>query len=79
MKTLQAFRAELPAGKRHAAVPADRDELLTLIGEAYQVLGVLAVECGRFDDPQVVKLLDNLAEERRVHADVLPFPSTPAA
>ena len=60
------------------AAPADRGELLELIGEAYQVVAVLAIECGRFDDPRVVKLLDNLAEGRRVHADVLPFPSTPA-
>lgn len=28
--------------------------------------------------PRVVKLLDDLAEDRRVHVDMLPFPSTPA-
>ena len=53
------------------------DELLALIGEAYQVVGILADECGRFDDPHVIKMLDNLATGRMVHADVLPFPSKP--
>jgi len=50
-------------------------ELLDLIGEAYQVVGILADECGRFDDPHVTKMMDNLAAARMVHADVLPFPS----
>ena len=53
------------------------DELLALIGEAYQVVGILADECGRFDDPHVTKMMDNLAAGRMVHADVLPFPSKP--
>lgn len=53
------------------------NELLTLIAEAYQVIGILADECGRFDDPQVIKMLDNLAAERLVHNDVLPFSGTP--
>ena len=56
---------------------ASTDELLTLIGEAYQVVGILADECGRFDDPHVIKIMDNLATGRMVHADVLPFPSKP--
>lgn len=56
---------------------ASIDELLTLIGEAYQVVGILADECGRFDDPHVTKMMDNLAAGRMVHADVLPFPSKP--
>ena len=46
-----------------------------LIGEAYQVIAALAVDCGRFDDPNVIKALDNLAALRIVHDDVLPFPS----
>ena len=53
------------------------DELLTLIGEAYQVVGILADECGRFDDPHVTKMMDNLAAGHMVHSDVLPFPSKP--
>lgn len=52
-------------------------ELLDLIGEAYQVVGILADECGRFDDPHVTKVMDNLAAGQMVHADVLPFPSKP--
>ena len=50
-------------------------ELLDLIGEAYQVVGILADECGRFDDLHVTKMMDNLAAGQMVHADVLPFPS----
>ena len=57
--------------------PQSTDELLTLIAQAYQVIGILADECGRFDDPQVIKMLDNLAAERMVHNDVLPFPTKP--
>ncbi len=55
-----------------------RTELLDLIGEAYQVVGILADECGRFDDLHVTKMMDNLAAGRMVHADVLPFPSKPS-
>lgn len=53
---------------------ASIDVLLSLIGEAYQVVGILADECGRFDDPHVIKMMDNLAAGQMVHADVLPFP-----
>jgi len=52
-------------------------ELHALIAEAYVIVGVLALDAGRFDDPQVLKALDNLAAGRLVHADVLPFPSAP--
>ena len=48
-------------------------QLHTLIGEAYQVIGALAADCGRFDDVQVIKALNNLAAGRLVHLDVLPF------
>lgn len=57
--------------------PAHTGELLTLIGEAYQVIGILAHECERFDDPQVIKMMDNLVAGKMVHSDVLPFPSKP--
>ena len=53
---------------------ASIDELLALIGEAYIVVGILADECGRFHDPHVTKVMDNLAAGHMVHADVLPFP-----
>lgn len=48
-------------------------ELEELCGEAYQVVGVLAERTGHFDDPQVQKELDNLADARMIHKDVLPF------
>jgi len=53
-------------------------ELHALISEAYQVIGVLALDAGRSGDPQVLKALDNLAAGRLVHVDVLPFPSRTA-
>ena len=55
-----------------------RTEVLDLIGEAYQVVGILADECGRFDDLHVTKMMDNLAAGHMVHSDVLPFPSKPS-
>lgn len=54
---------------------ASTDELLALIDEAYIAVGILADECGRFDDPHITKVMDNLAAVHMVHADVLPFPS----
>lgn len=63
-----------------AAQQDEVDELKTICAEAYQVVGVLADDCGRFNDPHVTKVLDNLSEQRLVHNDVLPFPSIePAA
>ncbi len=49
------------------------DQLRTIIAEAYQVVGVLANDVGRFDDPDVQNVLTNLAEHRLIHKDVLPF------
>lgn len=51
------------------------EELICVIAQCYQVIGVLANECGRFDDEHVIKALDNASEMRLVHDDVLPFPS----
>ena len=68
--TTEGSRKSVP---REASI----DDLLALIGEAYQVVGILADECGRFEDPHVTKMMDNLAAGRMVHADVLPFPSKP--
>ena len=56
-------------------VTAKQDIFERLIGEAYQVIAALAIDCDRFDDPHVIKALDNLAALRIVHDDVLPFPS----
>lgn len=56
-------------------VTAKQDISERLLGEAYQVIAALAIDCGRFDDRHVINALDNLAELRSVHDDVLPFPS----
>lgn len=50
-----------------------QDALLTLIAEAYQVVGILASNCDQFDNPKVQKCLDNLAAAKQIHKDVLPF------
>jgi len=57
------------------AVTTKQDIFERLIGEAYQVIAALAIDCGRFDDPHVINALDNLVALRIVHDDVLPFPS----
>jgi len=50
-------------------------ELERICAEAYQVVGILADECGRFGDDHVIKALDNLSQAKILHDDVLPFPS----
>lgn len=50
-------------------------ELQKICAEAYQVIGVLSNETGRFDDAKTVKILDNLSELKMIHNDVLPYPS----
>lgn len=41
--------------------------------EAYQVVGSLLDSLGIFDTPEAEKILDNLAQARLVHRDVLPW------
>ena len=75
-QAFESIKQGLQEAIEHAQNVVDRDapgELLTLIGAAYQVIGILADECGRFDDPQRIKMMDNLAAGKMVHADVLPF------
>ena len=43
--------------------------------QAYQVVGSLLDDLGQFDSEMGNKILDNLAEARMVHDDVLPWPS----
>lgn len=43
--------------------------------EAYQVVGSLLSDLGKFDTPEAEKILDNLSQHRLVHTDVLPWPS----
>ena len=72
MKTLiERYEASLAnysglAGKRI-------EELERICAEAYQVVGILADECGRFDDDHVIKIMDNLSQQELIHDDVLPF------
>lgn len=50
------------------------EELEALLGEAYVVMGSLLVSTRQFGSVQADKILDNLAEMRMVHTDVLPWP-----
>lgn len=52
-------------------------ELQQILAETYQVCGVLFEDAGRFDDPDAIKVLDNLSAFELVHDDVLPFLSKP--
>lgn len=52
------------------------DELKTICAETYQVVGSLASDLGIFESSdRLVKVLDNLSQQKRVHTDVLPWPS----
>ncbi len=62
-----------------AQLKARIEELGTLCGEAYQVVGVLSDDCGRFADDEVQHVLDNLSDQKLIHKDVLPFPSKETA
>ena len=54
---------------------ADRaQELERICAEAYQAVGILADEAGRFNDASVTKVMDNLSRQELLHEDVLPFP-----
>lgn len=56
-------------------VPNNTEELELLCAEAYQVVGSLLLDVGAFDSEPAQKILDNLAQARRVHTDVLPWPT----
>jgi hypothetical protein len=49
------------------------EDLARICAEAYQVVGVLADDCGRFGGGDIEHVLDNLSQQRLVHEDVLPF------
>ncbi|EOX3278282.1 DUF551 domain-containing protein [Escherichia coli] len=65
-----ACRAAMLQGAEHVS---NRDELLTVCAEAYQVVGAMAEALGIFDSTEVQKVMDNLSQQKLVHADVLPF------
>ncbi|MGE0769863.1 MAG: hypothetical protein AB7L90_25775 [Hyphomicrobiaceae bacterium] len=52
---------------------AEIGKLRRICAESYQVVGWLAEECGAFEHRQVQKALDNLAQHKLIHEDVLPF------
>ncbi|HBT6622546.1 TPA: DUF551 domain-containing protein [Klebsiella pneumoniae] len=56
---------------RHAQ--PDASHLSRICAESYQVVGALAEALNIFDDPCVIKALDNLSAQELVHEDVLPF------
>ena len=51
-------------------------ELEELCAEAYVVVWSMAIDLGRWDDEDVAKVLDNLAEQKFVHKDLPPFEAT---
>lgn len=65
-----------PAVVRQVAINALAmiEELGRICGESYQVVGILASEAHRFNDPFVIRALDNLSRQELMHEDVLPFP-----
>ena len=62
-----------------AAVLADRAERASaaeqVCYEAYQVVGSMLDDMGQFNTEQARKVLDNLSQAKKVHDDVLPWPS----
>jgi hypothetical protein len=50
-------------------------EWAQLLSEAYVIVGSLAMDLDVLDEPHVTKALENFAEQRLVHGEVLPFPS----
>ena len=67
------------AAQLRAAVLADRDERASaaeqVCYEAYQVVGSMLDDMGQFNTEQARKVLDNLSQAKKVHDDVLPWPS----
>lgn len=70
-QAVEECRAAMLQGK--AEPVSNRDELLTVCAEAYQVVGAMAEALGVFDSTEVQKVMDNLSQQKLVHADVLPF------
>lgn len=68
-----AIRAGVGAVPAPPDVVAELEEVKTVCAQAYQVMGVLLSEAGRLDSPEAKKILDNLAEQRLRHTDVLPW------
>ena len=70
-------RATIAAIDAALAAPAEPvyPEAAEVCAEAYQVVGSLLSDLGQFDTERADKILDNLSQHRKVHDDVLPWPS----
>jgi Lar family restriction alleviation protein len=66
-----AFEPEVVA----SPLPQEPREAEQVCAEAYQVVGSLLSDLGKFDTPEAEKILDNLSQAKLVHKDVLPWPS----
>lgn len=62
-------------GKDCNAAVNEIEKLQRICAEAYQVVGILADDAGRFHEDAVERVLDNLSEQALIHDNVLPFPS----
>lgn len=56
-------------------LPQEPREAEQVCAEAYQVVGSLLSDLGKFDTDEAEKILDNLSQAKMVHKDVLPWPS----
>lgn len=56
-------------------LPQEPREAEQVCAEAYQVVGSLLSDLGKFDTDEAEKILDNLSQAKLVHKDVLPWPS----
>ena len=54
-----------------------KDELERVCRELYQVIGSLANYAGVFDHPDVIRAMDNAADSRLTHKNLLPWPHVP--
>lgn len=46
-----------------------------VLAEAYIVVGSLLMDLDAFDHPLAQHVLDNLAQQKRVHKNIIPWPS----
>jgi hypothetical protein len=63
------------ADHRAASEEQPESEAMAVCYEAYQVVGSMLNDLGQFETDRATKVLDNLSQARKVHDDVLPWPS----
>ena len=73
------FKKVFTADQLRAAVLADREDRASaaeqVCAEVYQVVGSMLEDLGQFGSGRSWKVLDNLSQAKKVHDDVLPWPS----